>query len=383
MRHRFLFGYLVLLIAACAELRPAAPQQANVSTAVPAGAAFATQDGPGLVAPPVSILDAYTIPPLLDWMDAYAKTDLGTDVRYFRVKKLMKDFGLSRFFAVELQNHYRHLTASGVAPMDAWQQALDAARAGKTLSGADEQKLRSAPFIVIYDLDETLYQLSYKAAASGPRGRDFSYQSRNQQAFITLRPGWERAINRIHELGGLVLLFTARSDDVAEGAAQKWQLGGRNIRQVVDGFFSKSHLIMQEKSDGDPIATPSKDLRIFDESLERVILVDDNPRRVVQHSRQRLVKKFQADPYIAAKNSGSGATPATLAHEQALTMVVSEIEESLAYQKANPGTTFARAYAPYTMLGQVAMESLVKSGLALGAARKYIRENPAYVDEAF
>lgn len=372
MRPRFLFGYLVLLVAACAELRPTPPP----APWPVASAALAPQDPQG------SILDAYTIPPQLDWMDAYAKSDLGTDVRYFRVKKLMKDFGLSRFFAVELQNHYRHLTSRGIAPLAAWQQSLDAAKAGKTLSGADEQKLRSAPFIVIYDLDETLYQLSFKDAASGPRGRDFSYPSRGQQAFITLRPGWERAIHRIHELGGVVLLFTARSDDVAEGAAQKWQIGGKNIRQVVDGFFSKSHLVMQEKSDGDPIATPSKDLRIFDESLERVILVDDNPRRVVQHGRQRLVKKFQADPYIAAKNSGA-VSPLVSAHEQTLSMVVSEIEESLAYQKAHPGTTFVRAYSPYTMLGQVAMESLIKSGLVEGAARKYIRENPAYVDEAF
>lgn len=376
MRNRFLFGYLVLLVAACAELRPstAPPPCPTTPVAVPASAALAPQG---------SILDAYTIPPLLDWMDAYAKTDLGTDVRYFRVKKLMTDFGLSRFFAVELQNHYRHLTSRGVTQLEAWQQSLDAVRAGKTLSGVDPEKLRSAPFIVIYDLDETLYQLSFKDSASGPRGRDFSYSSRGQQAFITLRPGWERAINRIHELGGLVLLFTARSDDVAEGAAQKWALGDKNIRQLIDGFFSKSHLVMQEKSDGDPIVMPSKDLRIFDETLERVILIDDNPRRVVQHSRQRLVKKFQADPYLAAKNSGSGASPATIAQERMLTAVISEIEESLAWQKAHPGTTFTRAYAPYSMTGQVAMESLVKGGLVEAAARKFIRENPTYVDEAF
>jgi hypothetical protein len=371
MRNRFLFGSFVLFIAACIEATPRPDPRPD--SGVPTSA---VRPMPG------TILETYTIPPMLDWMDPYAKTDLGTDVRYFRIKKLMTDFKLSRFFAVELQNHYRHLTASGVAPLAAWEQSLAAAQAEKTLSGVDPVKLRAAPFIVIYDLDETLYQLSHKDAP-GPRGRDFSYPSRGQQAFITLRPGWQRAITRVHELGGLVLFFTARSDDVAEGAAQKWSLGEKNIRQLVDGFFSKSHLVMQEKSDGDPIVMPSKDLRVFDESLERVILIDDNPRRVVQHNRQRLVKKFQADPYLAAKNSAPGTSPLTAAFEQTLSSVVTEIEESVAYTRSHPGTSFARAYAPYTMLGQVAMESLLKSGLAEAAARSYIRENPTYVDEAF
>jgi len=374
MRNRFLFGTFVLFIAACIEAVPR-PDPAPCPTSSLATSAVRPMPG--------TILETYTIPPMLEWMDPYAKSDLGTDVRYFRIKKLMTDFKLSRFFAVELQNHYRHLTAAGAAPLAAWEQSLAAVQAGKTLSGVDPAKLNSAPFIVIYDLDETLYQLSFKNGPSGPRGRDFSYPSRGQQAFITLRPGWQRAITRIRELGGLVLFFTARSDDVAEGAAQKWLLGDKEIRQLVDGFVSKSHLVMQEKSDGDPIIMPSKDLRVFDESLERVILIDDNPRRVVQHNRQRLVKKFQADPYLAAKNSGTGSSPLTIAYEQTLNIVVTEIEETVAYTRSHPGTPFARAYAPYTMMGQVAMESLVKSGLNEGAARSYIRENPAYVDEAF
>lgn len=316
-------------------------------------------------------------------MDRYAHTDSNTDVRYFRIAKLMADFGLSRFAAVELQNHYRHLTARGVAQSEAFDQAIVQARAEHFLSGVDANKLRSAPFIVVYDLDETLYQAFYKSGARGPAFRDVTFQSRDHEAFIKLRPGWQRAILRIHELGGIVLLFTARSDDVAEAAAENWRLGDRPIRQLVDGFLSKSHMVMQEKSDGDPIFTPSKDLRILDEALERVIIVDDNPRRVVQHNRQRLVKKFQADAYLEIKNGALGSSPLTLSFEQTLPMVLGEIEESLGYLKTHAGTSFARAYLPYTMLGQVASEALRSAHLSEAAARAYIRENPAYVDEAF
>ena len=370
MRFRALSGLLAVSLLACAATPPAINSPASPTKNATASAGQ-------------SELDRYTIPPPPDWMDRYANTDLGTDVRFFRIARLMTDFGLSRFAAVEVQNHYRHLTARGVAHEAAWQQALIEARAGHFRSGVDADKLRSAPFIVVYDLDETLYQAFYKSGARGPAYRDISFQSRGHEVFIKLRPGWQRAIARIHELGGLVMLFTARSDDVAEGAAEGWFVDGQPIRKVVDGFCSKSCMVMQEKSDGDPILTASKDLRIFDEKLERVIIVDDNPRRVVQHSRQRLIKKFQADPYLEIKNGAAGSSPLTLSFEATLPLVVREIEESVDYMKTHAGTPFARAYLPYTMLGQVAAEALRGAQLSEGAARAYIRENPSYVDEAF
>lgn len=373
---------------------------------LPAAADQAPQPvGPQLAAPAAvdsRQLDAYTIPPLPDWADRYAGTDLGADVRFFRMKKLMTDFGISRFEAVEVQNHYRDLTAAGTPGVQAFQKALAEVKAGNLGSGVSMAKLRSAPFIVVYDLDETLYQAFYKSGARGPAWRDFAFTSRGQESYVKLRPGWERAIQRVHELGGLVLLFTARSDDVAEAAIANWTLNGKNIRQVVDGVLSKSHLVLQEKSDGDPIVTPSKDLRIFDETLERVILIDDNPRRVVQHNRQRLVKKFQADIYLEAKNSAQPAGLVTASFERTLSVVVREIEESVAYARAHArpaaataataaatrpaaaaGVGFAGAYLPYTMLGQAAMEALMQSGLKPEAARQYIREHPSYVETDF
>ncbi len=328
-------------------------------------------------------LDAYTISPLPDWSDKYAHTDHGADVRFFRIKKLMNDYHLSRFQAVDLQNHYRHLTYNGVSAPLAFERSLIEVRAGRSLSGVDINQLRSAAFIVVYDLDETLYQAFYKTGARGPTWHDFSFQSRGQDVYVKLRPGWVQAVQRIHALGGMVVLFTARADDVAESAARQWMHAGKNIRELVDGFFSKSHLVLQEKTDGDPIVVPSKDLRFLDESLEKVIIVDDNPRRVFQHHRQRLIKKFQADPYLEDIHTKLGASRLVRSFEQTLPMVVREIEEAVSFMRAHVGTTFAHAYLPYTMLGKVAMEALVNSGLSDSQARDFIRKNPSYVEESF
>ncbi len=57
---------------------------------------------------------------------------------------------------------------------------------------------------------------------------------------------------------------------------------------------------MQEKAGGDPIVFPSRDLRILGEQHELVIIVDDNPKRIGQHRRHRLINQFQADPYLTA-----------------------------------------------------------------------------------
>jgi len=332
-------------------------------------------------APSPSLLDTYTIPLQPEWTDKYINSDPKADVRYFRMKKLMADFGLSRFQAVELQNHYRDLTRAGVSQLQAFHDALSAVRSFRAGSGIDAKRLEQAPFIVILDLDETLFQRSpvYKSGSRGAGWADFSFPTNGDTAHVKLRPGWEQIIRRIHELQGMVILFTASPDDIAEGVASRWSSGGQNILSLVDGMMSKSHLILQEKGEGDPIVLPSKDLRVFDESLARVIIVDDNPKLVVQHNRQRLIKKFQADPYLVAKHGGPGLSAP---FEQALPAVLHEIEESVTYMNAKK-VAFGQAFLPYTMLGQLAMESLIQSGMKPEAARAYIRENPAFVDEKF
>lgn len=365
---------IALYACAPAQVIPQAPSLAAVRVSAPAPSKSAPLPGSPDLA-------AYTIPQTPEWTDKYINSDPQADVRYFRIKKLMTDFALSRFQAIELQNHYRDLTRVKTAPAQAFAEALAAVRAGRTGSGVDLEKLRTAPFIVVLDLDETLYQRSpsYRSGSTGLTWRDFSFQAGTEESFVKLRPGWEQAIRRLRALGGMVILFTASPDQIAEGVTSKWLAGGAPILTLVDGLLSKSHLVLQEKSDGDPIVLPSKDLRIFDESLERVIIVDDNPKLIVQHHRHRLIKKFQADPYLAAKLAGRGpAAP----FEAGLPAIVNEIEESLQYGTQHH-VALGPAYLPYTLLGSVAMEALIQGGMTPAAARLYIRQNPGFVDERF
>lgn len=366
-------AYRLSLLAAAIALSACAPLPVAQRRSVPAAEAAPAATSPELA--------AYTIPPQPEWVDKYLHSDPQADIRYFRIKKLMADFNLSRLQAIEVQNHYRDLTRQKVAPSQAFTAALAAVRAGRMGSGVDLAKLQAAPFIVVFDLDETLYQRSptYHSGAQGPLWRDFTIPTETGDSYIKLRPGWEQALRRIRALGGMVILFTASPDMIAEAVVNSWRSGDTPILALVDGLLSKSHLILQEKSDGDPVVLPSKDLRAFDEKLERVIIIDDNPKLIFQHHRQRLVKKFQADPYLQAKLGGRGlAAP----FEQALPAVVQEIEESLQYSRDHH-IPFAPAYLPYTLLGSVMMEALIQSGMAAAAARTYLRQNPALVDERF
>ena len=204
---------------------------------------------------------------------------------------------------------------------------------------------------------------------------------------MKLIPGWQQAFERIQALGGTVILFSANLDDnVYENLAQ-WKLNGTPLTDspVISGILSNSHLIMQDKSEGvteprrgTPIREPSKDLRIFDESLQRVIIVDDNPTRLFQLRNTRLFKKFEADTYCTTSDP-----VLRRAFDGALPQVVHELEDSLQYMKQNGGD-FADAFLPYSMLGQITVNFLTESGgLDRAQAIDYVRRNPRSVDPKF
>lgn len=334
-------------------------------------------------------LDALTLPPLPLWVDKYA--DPGQPApRFFNMSRLMERFQLVRAQAVEVQNHYRDLTrmTPGIDPVKAFNTALERVRRGELESRLNPEQLSKAPFIVVFDLDETLWDQYYPAQAAAtchnliiqggvpPSGR-----------YVKLTPGWQQAFERIQALGGTVILFSANLDDnVYENLAQ-WKLNGTPLTEspAISGILSNSHLIMQDKSEGvsdprkgHPVREPSKDLRIFDESLRRVIIVDDNPTRLFQLRNTRLFKKFEADTYCT--------TPDPVlrrAFDDALPEVVREIEDSVQYMKQNGGD-FAEAFLPYSLLGQITVRSLTESGgLDRAQAIEYVRRNPKSVDPRF
>ena len=256
---------------------------------------------------------------------------------------------------------------------------------GEFESGVDPQDLEAAPFVVVFDLDETLYD-QYYSWELGETCHSFvrSKGDGSMQA-VQLAPGWEAAFSAIRELGGAIALYSANVDEVTLGNASAWTWEGKRLTEHPDilGVLSNSYLILQEKSEGTkpaPVSQPSKDLRIFDESLDKVILVDDNPRRVFQHANLRVTRKFHADHWCDPDTDD--VTRSALGGE--LDAVVAEIRETRAWQASHPEVTFARAFLPYTMVGRLAVDALVSgAGLTREEAIAWVREHPDASDTRF
>jgi hypothetical protein len=365
---------------------PDGPTHATEPTAIVAVAAPApSRSEPPPRAEPsrdVSELAAMTLPPRPEWMDKYAGS--APDERFFDIAALMTTHDLDRARAVELQNHFRDLTrADPEGDRQAqYAEALRRAKAGEFEDGRDPQRLAKAPFIVVFDLDETLYDQSIKDPAVAKACHDLATSEGSAEPrYIALTPGWAEAIHRIDALGGEVVLFSANVDDRCYANARAWMLDGVPIHQhpAVAAFLTNSHLVLQPKQAGPPVGEPSKDLRIVDPDLSRAIIVDDNPLRLFQFRNARVYKKFEADAYCTTTDAA-----AKKAHEGALKVVVDEIEDSLRYMKAHPGVSFAQAYLPYTTLGQLAVRWLrTGTGRSEAKAIASLRAHPELADERF
>jgi hypothetical protein len=322
-----------------------------------------------------------TLPGRPDWMDKYAGSS--PDERFFDIAALMQAHGLDRARAVELQNHFRDLARKdpGGDRRAQYAEALRRAKAGEFEDGRDPERLAKAPFIVVFDLDETLYDQSIKDPEVAKACHDFVVeQDGKPPRHVKLNPGWSDAIRRIDALGGEVVLFSANVDDVTWANARAWMSDGVPIHQhpAVAAFMTNSHLVLQPKQAGQPVVEPSKDLRIVDPELSRTIIVDDNPLRLFQFRNARVLKKFEADTYCTTKDAA-----VKKAHERGLDDVVDEIEESLRYAKAHPGVSFAQAYLPYTTLGRLAVDWLRHAGRSEKQAISHLRAHPELADEKF
>ncbi|HZI03671.1 MAG TPA: NIF family HAD-type phosphatase [Archangium sp.] len=332
-------------------------------------------------------LDALTIPALPDWVDKYAGPN-EEERRFFNISRLMERFQLARAQAVELQNHYRDLIRSKPAPgpVDAFNTALERVRRGELESRLQPEKLAKARFIVVFDLDETLLSQYYPAQV-GEGCHDLAVPRKDGVRYVKLVPGWQQAFARIQELGGAVVLFSANVDTLTLENAAHWKLDGVALTEhpAISGLLTNSHLVMQEKSEGvtdprkgHPVREPSKDLRVFDETLRRVIIVDDNPTRLFQMRNARIFKKFEAETFCTTTDPALRR-----AFEQAMPTVVQELEDSVRYMDAQ-GAGFAEAYLPYTSLGQVTVQFLVDSGgFERARAIEYVRRNPQVVDPRY
>jgi hypothetical protein len=324
----------------------------------------------------------FTLASLPDWTNKYRGPNSG-NMSYFKISALVKTLNLSRLQAIELQNHFRDLTADGVISQKAFEQALERVRKFQFESRLDPKKLTSAPFIVVFDMDETLLQQYYSVWQKGPKYYDYKIKFRDGTRGVSMAPGWDKIIKTIKKLNGLVVIYSANTDDVVWEIVNTVTIDGEKLSQYVDGVMTNSYLVLQGKYEwvprskiGSPVVIPSKDLRFLDETLEKAIIVDDNPAPIIQNYNLRLPKKYQADQYYTNET-------AKKAYDKQLSEVAAEIVESVGYAEKN-NIPFTQAYLPYTQLGQVALDWLVKNGIfTRTTAIEYIRSNPDIVDKNF
>lgn len=383
--------FFAFALAACrAEpvASPPGPARAVASdTSVPALAPSAVANQ-AASARPASPLDEIMLAPRPDWADRYADEAKG-DARFFDMSALQRRYGLDRPHAVELQNHYRDLTRTKPSGDrdEQFAEALDRAKHGVFEDNRDVERLRTARFIVVFDLDETLYDQFY--APDVARGcADLDVDQGSARRKVKLTPGAGAALERVAALGGAAVIFSAAPDDAVFANLRAWSLGGRPLlnHPAIAGVLTNSHLVLQGKHEGAgaenprhgrPVIEPSKDLRVVDETLARTILVDDNPLRAFQFRNLRVVKKFDADLYCTTKD-----TKVKKAFERVLPEVVAEIEDSVQWMKAN-SSDFATAYLPFSQLGAVTVASLRQGGLSERAAIEYVRKHPGVVERDF
>lgn len=342
---------------------------------------------PECPSPPKDPLAELTLPARPEWMDRYASSNKG-DMRFFDMSALMARHQLDRTTAVELQNHYRDRsrTDPDAGPQAWFDHALARAKQGEFEDRRDLAKLRDAPFIVVFDLDETLYDQSYPAEVA-EKCHDLDVKA-DKPRHIKLAPGANEIIDRVSALGGAVVIFSANTDERTLENLRAWSFGGKPLPEhaAVSGVLTNSHLVLQSSHEGAgaqdpkrgyPVLEPSKDLRIFDESLKKVILVDDNPLRTFQPANVRVVQKFDAERWCANEDA-----KLRKGFERSLEAVANEIEESVRWMRSSK-SDFVTAYLPYTQSGALAVELLHAGGMSRRAAVEHIRKHPQLVEREF
>jgi hypothetical protein len=347
-----------------------------------------------------SELGRYLISTQPDWAVKYPEGER----ELFRITDLMQDLSLTRLQAAELQNQYfdRLRAEPHVSPVTAFNSALENVRAARFESGLDSGGVAKAPFVVVFDLDNTLYDQRLTDAQASCASLSFR-KSDGKMKHLLLAPRWETVFQGIIDLGGAIVLYSANDDQETYENLSHWLWKGiplysregekAKIHPQLSGIFTKNFLIRQAvtevpgrqlRTNGTPVIEMSKDLRFIDESLTKVIIVDDNASRLFQLQNLRSVEKLTAADYCpSSTNAPSGDRTKFRAFQNSLLNVLGEIRESALYAKAH-GTSFRDAFLPYTFFGEMTRVWLKKaSGLTERETIEWMRRNPGQIRDKF
>lgn len=245
-------------------------------------------------------------------------------------------------------------------------------------SGFKPQPLQPSDFYAVFDMDETLLTQWYVSGTKGPNYRDLDKLPKDSilrpnwtgPDYLSMTPGWEKTFLGLAATPGCkgVIVFSAKEDKAAHAIIDRLRIQGKPLRSFLKGVFTRNYLVR----DNNKAEKLSKDLRIIDESLEHVVLVDDNPARVFpsQVDNLREFPKYSPDAYYAARDKKDTASMHLI--EQLMPTVLSEFKEAETYS-AQHKIPFIKAFYPYSMGGQAELLMLMKQGYTMAKAIEFLR----------
>ncbi len=312
------------------------------------------------------------------------------------IRKLAEMEKMSLRDALEVQNHYYDFVmdrANRTSPEVCFQKALARVKNSKDKYEHvwKQENVDKAKFIIVFDLDDTLFNQYYSIGAKGPAYRDIVLGEKNfridkdnpdwHDNYLKFTPGWKEVFKRIRKLGGSVVLFTAKNDYMANKIYKKWMYDEKtHISEHIDGFLTKNHLTLVPGIKWNRgKAYPMKDMELIDPTLTKIIIVDDSPSKTYQSLHVRFLQEYNPDIHLADN------TPVEIKkmYENLLKEVGDEIVESVRYMNGNEGVTFNDAYKPYSLQGRVTLDSLIATGISRSDALKLIRGNKDIIQNRF
>jgi len=347
-------------------------------------------------------LGKYILAPMPDWYKE------GFTRGHLNIPVMLKE-GYSRLEAIEIQNQMKDLLDQNpdylaaekadqgaslfqnhdAMVLQALQQAIDKVKKDKYFeSGFVPKPLKEHEFYAVFDMDETLLVHWYQSGEKGKAYYDVNGLVLDSilrppllsPDYVSMTPGWEKALLEISQIPGCqgVLVFTAKEDKASHDLIGKLKIGGKPFKSFLKGVFSRNHLVRDNKS-----VKLSKDLRMIDESLKHVVLIDDNPTRVFpdQQKNLRELPKYNADVYLNSKVTGKDPVARNF-FEKLLPTVVKELQDSAKYAQAQK-LSFGSAFYPYSMEASAERLTLLEQGYTLDQAHTLLRTRPNLFEPVF
>lgn len=325
------------------------------------------------------------------------------------IEKMIKD-GYTRSEAIEIQNqmkdllevdpYYMKLENEGkttllfknkdTVVLKALEKAVKSVKENRYFESGynPQEKLKENEFYVVFDLDETLLVQWYKAGEKGQKYYDFTINTEDNilrpiltsPKYISLNPGVQKMIKELNAIPHCkgVIFFSAKLDQPMLEITENLKIDGKSAKHFLKGIYTRNHLVRSQ----DPVKL-AKDLRMIDESLKQVIIVDDNPTRIPdkQNKNLREITKYNPEEYLKAKLDTHNKK-VTDYYEKVLPIVVKEIKEADAYATKNK-IKFVDAYYPYSFGAQAKLLTLMKEGHSLAESVDIIRKNKSLFDPHF